>query len=271
MYINIAENYHRLATEVTTNWKTGAVMTGVAVVVGQVYGKVAALFVLLIAVSNYQIVGQQIRVISWMSLRKALIAVVVLGNSYYNIINPQIMSNIAIAIVLIDNFQLSSINVDLSNQNKIMKQNEEKVAAAYVKLGDIEKTLAAFHQSVAEAEQAKAANAEKAETLSQTIPVDTATRLENVNALIEALMKSADLRELVAYEKELRASIESMLSTYSGICEQLKPLIPKIEGAGSAIEATALKLEATVHLSRQQVIALQHVVRAAERYREVIV
>ncbi len=86
------ENYHRLRTEVTTNWKTGVVMVSVAVIAGQVYGKAAAAGVVLITVSNYQIVGRQIEVISWMSLRKFLIVAVMLGNNhYFNVMSPQIM------------------------------------------------------------------------------------------------------------------------------------------------------------------------------------
>lgn len=262
------ENYHRLRTEVTTNWKTGVVMVSVAVIAGQVYGKAAAAGVVLITVSNYQIVGRQIEVISWMSLRKFLIVAVMLGNNhYFNVMSPQIMGNIAVALVLIDNFQISRINQDLSNQNEVLKQNEAKLEEAKKKLTTIKQSLLAFGQTVAEAEAAKKSNTETAAELSKTVPSDLATDLENVNTLIEALMKSTEFKELIAYEKSLRESMDSMLTTFSGICEQLKPLLPKLDKIGTSIDTTTSKLEVAVQLSAQQICDLTGVMKTLETYR----
>jgi predicted nucleic acid-binding Zn-ribbon protein len=247
-------------------------MVGVAVVVGHVYGRVAAVGIVLLTVSNYQIVGRQIKVICWMSLRKFLIVLVMLGNNYYfSVINSQLMSNIAIALVLIDNFQVSSINLDLSSQNEEMKENEKKLEAAKTKLGAIKQSLLAFRQSVAEAEAAKAETTEKAEELSSTIQPNLVSDLENVNTLVEALMQSADLRDLIAHENALRVSIDSMLTTYSGICEQLRPLVPKLDQVGTAIDATTARLEATVQLSSQQIVDLTRVVETFEAYKRSVV
>jgi hypothetical protein len=268
MHIDLVENYQRLRAEVTTNWKTGVVMIGVAVVAGQVYGKTAAAGVVLITISNYQIIGRQIKVVSWMSLRKFLIVVAMLGNNhYFNVINPKIMGNIAVALVLIDNFQISSINLDLSDQNKVMKQNEANLEEAKKKLETIKQSLLTFTQSVAEADAAKTTNTEKAEELSKVVPSNLAADLENVNTLIETLMQSTELRELIAHERSLRASMDSMLTTYSGICEQLGPLVPKLDKIGTAIDKTASKLEETVQLSTQQICDLTRVVKTFETYR----
>jgi len=268
MNINIVENYHRLRAEVTTNWKTGVVMVGVAVVVGQVYGKVAVAGVVLITISNYQIVGRQIKVISWMSLRKFLIVIVMVGNNhYFNVINPQLMGNLAVALVLIDNFQVSSINLDLSDQNEVMKQNEAKLEEVRTKLEKTMQSLRAFRQTVAEVEAAKAANTAKAKELSVTVQSNLVTDLENVNTLIEELRKLGDLDDLIAHEKSLRESINSMLTSYSGICEQLKPLVPKLDKIGTSIDATTSRLEATVQLSSQQIIDLTRVLEAFETYK----
>jgi hypothetical protein len=268
MDLHIVENYHRLRTEVTANWKTGVVMIGVAVVVGHIYGRVAAVGIVLLTVSNYQIVGRQIKVISWMSLRKFLIVLVMLGNNYYfSVINPQIMSNIAVALVLIDNFQVSSINLDLSDQNEQMKEDKKKLEAAKTKLAAITKSLVTFRQTVAEAEAAKTANAAKAEELSVIIQSNLVTDLENLNTLIEALMKSADLRDLIAHEKTLRESMDFMLTTYSGICDQLKPLVPRLDKIGTAIDATTSRLEATVQISFQQIRDLEIANETFEAYK----
>jgi hypothetical protein len=267
MNLNIAENYRLLAHEVTSNWKTGIVMTGVAVVVGQVYGRIAALFVVLITVSNYQIVAQQIGVISWMSLRKVLIAAVVLGNSYYNIINPHILSNVAIAIVLIDNFQLSSINVDLKSQNEVLRTNEEKLLQAQRNLAKVKQSLLDLNQSVKDAEAAKAANTEKAEALSVTVQTDLVAELENVNTLIDALVKSVDLKELFSQEETLRKSLGSMLTTFAGICEKLPPLVSKIDQFGTHLDTTTSKFAATVQLSTQQIADLREAVEKFEKFK----
>ncbi len=246
-------------------------MVSVAIVAGHVYGKAAAAGVVLITVSNYQIVGRQIKVVSWMSLRKFLIVVAMLGNNhYFNVVNPQIMGNIAVALVLIDNFQISNINLDLSDQNEVMKQNEAKLEEAKKKLETIKQSLLTFSQSVAEAETAKTTNTEKAAELSTVIPSNFATDLENVNTLIETLMKSTELRELIVHERSLRKSMDSMLTTYSGICEQLKPLVPKLDKIGTAIDKTTSNLEATVQLSTQQISDLTRVVQTFEAYRRII-
>ena len=267
MNLNIVENYRLLAHEVTSNWKTGIVMTGVAVVVGQVYGRIAALFVVLITVSNYQIVAQQIGVISWMSLRKVLIAAVVLGNSYYNIINPHILSNVAIAIVLIDNFQLSSINADLDSQNKVLRKNEEKLRQAQRNLAKVKQLLMNLNQSVKDAETAQAANTEKAEALSGTVQTNLVAELESVITLIDALVKTGYLDELKKEEKDLRESIDLMLTTFAGICEKLSPLVSKIDRIGNHLDETTAKYVATVQLSTQQIADLAEAVEKFKRGR----
>ena len=243
-------------------------MIGVAIVAGQVYGKAAAAGVVLITVSNYQIVGRQIKVVSWMSLRKFLIVVAMLGNNhYFNVISPQIMGNIAVALVLIDNFQISNINLDLSDQNEMMKQNEAKLEEAKKKLAAIKQSLLTFSQSVAEAEAAKTANTEKAEDLSKVVPSNLAADLENVSTLIETLVQSTELRELIAHERSLRESMDSMLTTYNGICKELGPLVPKLDRVGTEIDAVTTKLGATVQISSQQITDLTRVVQKFETYR----
>jgi hypothetical protein len=243
-------------------------MVGVAVVVGQVYGRVAVAGIVLITISNYQIVGRHIKVISWMSLRKFLIVIVMLGNNhYFNVINPQIMGNIAVALVLIDNFQVSSINLDLSDQNKMMTENEKKLEEAKTKLATIKQRLLTFRQTVAEAEAAKAVNTAKAKELSETVPSNLVADLENVNSLVEALMESPDLKERIASDWALRRSLESMLISYTGICDQLKPLAVKIEGIGTRMDATTSRLEATVQLSSQQIVDFTRMVKAFEQYK----
>ncbi len=268
MNLHITENYHRLRTEVTTNWKTGVVMIGVAVVVDQVYGRVAAVGVVLLTVSNYQIIGRQIKVGSWRDLRGFLIVFVVWANNYYfSVIDPRVMCNIALAILFIDKLQLSGINSELATQNDEMKENEKKLAAAKTKVAAIKQSLTTFRQSVAEAEAAKAATTQTAVELSDTIPSNLVADLENVNTLVEALMQSTDLRDLIEHEKVLRVSIDSMLTTYSGICEQLGPLVPKLEGIGTRIDVTSARLETTVQLSSQQIVDLSRVVETFESYK----
>lgn len=268
MYLDLIENYHRLRTEVTTNWKTGVVMVSVAVIAGQVYGKAAAAGVVLITVSNYQIIGRQIKVASWMSLRKFLIVVAMLGNNhYFNVMSPKIMGNIAVVLVLIDNFQISSINLDLSNQNGVLKKNEAKLEDAKKKLAHIKQSLLSFGQTVTDAEAAKNTNTKKAGELSQVVPADLATDLENVSTLIETLMKSTEFNELIAHERSLRESMDSMLITFGGICDQLKPLLPKLDKIGTSIDTTSSKLEASVKLSSQQISDLTKVVQMFETYR----
>jgi hypothetical protein len=262
------ENYHRLRAEVTTNWKTGVVMVSVAAIAGQVYGKAAAAGVVLITVSNYQIVGRQIKVVSWMSLRKFLIVVAMLGNNhYFNVMSPQIMGNIAVALVLIDNFQISSINLDLSDQNEVLKQNEAKLEEAKKKLAAVKQRLLTFGQTVADAEAAKKTNTEEAEKRSKTIPPDLATDLENVNTLIETLIKSTEFNELIVHERTLRESLDSMLTTFTGICEKLQPILPKLDKIGTSIDATTAKLEVGVQLSAQLISDLTGVMKTLETYR----
>ena len=248
------ENYHRLRAEVTMNWKTGVVMVGVAVIAGQVYGKAAAAGVVLITVSNYQIVGRQIKVVSWMSLRKFLIVAVMLGNNhYFNVMSPQIMGNIAVALVLIDNFQISSINLDLSDQNEVLKQNEAKLEDAKKKLATIKQSLLTFGQTVAEAETAKNANTEKAKELSETVPLDLVTELVNVSTLIETFMKTPELKELFEQEKTLRRSIDSMVARCNRNCDQLEQQVERVDAIGNRIDTTTFELAKAVQISTSQI------------------
>ncbi len=270
MKIKPAEIYQHVRQEVATHWKTGVVMTGVTIVVSQVYGKAAAASVVLVTVSHYDIIGKKFTVISWMSLRRVLIAVIVLGNNYYfSVLNPQIVSNLALALILFDNFQLSNINVDLFDQNAEMKKNEEKLGKAKEKLTTLKQALVAYHQTVDEAQNAKDANEKQAQALEQTVSSKLVADLENVNTLVEALMRSTDLQELMMQEQTLRKSIDSMLTTYSGICEKLAPLVPRLDKIGSDIEATTGNLASTVQISSQQISALVKVVETFETYKRV--
>jgi hypothetical protein len=80
-------------------------------------------------------------------------------------------------------------------------------------------------------------------------------------------MKSADLRDLIAHEKTLRESMDFMLTTYSGICDQLKPLVPRLDKIGTAIDATTSRLEATVQISFQQIRDLEIANETFEAYK----
>ncbi|HUD01198.1 MAG TPA: hypothetical protein VMR37_02635, partial [Rhabdochlamydiaceae bacterium] len=144
MNLHIAYNYQLLRREVTAHWKTGVVMTGIAIVVGRIYGKMAALGIVLITVSHYQIIGRKIHVISWMSLRTVLLAIVFFGNRYYRVIDPQIMSDITLALILIDGFQIASINVELSKQKETLEKNNAKLTEAQESLTKLEEELQKF-------------------------------------------------------------------------------------------------------------------------------
>ncbi len=264
MNLRIAENYQLLKQEVTTHWKTGAVMTGVALVVYRVYGKAAAGGVLLATVSNYQILGQQIRVISWMNLRKTLIAVVIFGNSYYNVINPQMMSYLAVALMLIDNFQLSGINADLSTQNKSLEENNLKLKEAYDALKKLEKELQTLLSSGADLEKAQKAKTEKVETLQDLIPEhiqNMPARLLNVSILLKQLMNTEEMQERMKFEAELRSKINSMVQAFEGVLEELQPLTEKVSKLSDNLDQTVSKLHENVILTDRQIQALGHVLK----------
>jgi hypothetical protein len=269
MNINITENYQRLKQEVTTNWQTGAVMVGVAVIVGRIYGRIAALGIVLITASSYQIIGQQIRVISWMNLRKTLIAIVVFGNSYYNIINPKIMSHIAVALLLIDNFQLSSINVDLSTQNKILEKNNDKLTEAHDALKTLEQELQNLLVPASDLQAAKKENAEKAATLAATIPEqiqDIPARLQNVNTLLAQLLNAPEMQELVSFEMNLRSQVSAMLQAFNGVLDEIRPITAKVEDLSSTLASTVSNYQTNVIITGRQIEALQNVLQTVQNY-----
>lgn len=255
-------------------------MIGVAVVVGQVYGRVAGVGVVLLTVSNYQIVGRKIKKISWTDFLP--IFVMLANNCYFGVINPSMMGFITAALLFIDKQQVESEKSDLSDkvldlsnkvsdQNKTIVENEEKLKVAQPKLVAITQALCTLGQSVAEAEAAKAAATEKAEELSVTIQSNIVTNLENVINLLEALTKNSDLKDLIAHERTLRTSMDSMLITYGGICEQLKPLIPKLDKVGIAIDETTSRFEATVQFSNKLIIDLNRAFQMHDDYKRRIV
>jgi uncharacterized coiled-coil protein SlyX len=269
MDLHIAENYQLLRREVTTHWKTGVLMTGVAIVVGQVYGKIAAVGIVLITVSNYQIIGQQVRVISWMSLRKALIAVVIFGNSYYKVIDPQILSYIAVALILIDNFQLSSINVELSTQNETLEENNKRLIEAQTSLKDLEKELNKLVKPAGQLQAAQKENTEKAETLNETIPdiiKNIPSRLLNVNVMLRQLLSMPEMIELVGFETDLRGKVDAMVLAFNGFLTELGPVAKQVEGLSAKLETRVTNLEATIVLERKHVIALNEVLQKVQSF-----
>jgi hypothetical protein len=268
MKIKAAEIYQDLRQEVATHWKTGLVMTGVTIVVGQVYGRVAAAGIVLVAISHYDIIGKKITVISWMSLRRVLIAVIVLGNNYYfSVLNPQIVSNLALALILFDNFQLSNINVDLSDQNKVLEKNVEDLGKVQQLLVSLKEALTSYRQNVKDAKAAKIANETKAQELSKIIPSDLVDGLKEVSNLVEALMNKPELRKLVLTEITMRESIDSMVITYSGFSQELALLLPEIDKIGRDIDSTTTSLQTSVKVSREQVTALAKLVKTFETYK----
>jgi hypothetical protein len=268
MKINAAEIYHDLRQEITTHWKTGLVMTGVTIVVGQVYGRVAAAGIVLVAISQYDILGKKITVISWMSLRRVLIAVIVLGNNYYfSVISPQIVSNLALALILFDNFQLSTINVDLSGQNEVLEKNIKDLGEVKQKLENLKGALISYRLTVDEAKAAKIANETKAQELSKIVPSDLVAGLEEAYALLEALLSQPELSKLILNKKKLRESIDSMLATFSSVSQELELLAPKLDTIGRDIEGTTRNLQTTVNVSTEHVTALVKLVKTFETYK----
>ncbi|HUD01110.1 MAG TPA: hypothetical protein VMR37_02170 [Rhabdochlamydiaceae bacterium] len=269
MDLHIAENCQLLRREVTTHWKTGVLMTGVAIVVGRVYGKMAALGIVLITASHYQIIGQQIRVISWMSLRKALIAVVIFGNSYYKVIDPQILSYIAVALILIDNFQLSSINVELSTQNETLEKNNAKLKEAQESLTKLEEELNQLVKPAGKLQAAQRTNTEKAETLNGTISEiiqNIPSRLQNVNVMLRKLLSMPEMTELVSFEADLRSKVDAMVLAFDGFFTELGPVAQKVEGLSAKLETRVATLEATIVLERKHVVALNVVLQKVQSY-----
>jgi len=271
MNIDIVERYHNLRNGIAANWKEGVGMIGVAVVVGRVYGRAAAVGVVLITVSNYPIIGRQVRVISWMSLRKALIAFVVLGNNYYfTVISPQIMCNIAVALLLIDNFLLSSINAGLSAHNTQLEANNAELVKAHESLQKLEEELQKLLKPASELREAKAENAAKAEKLDRTIAQniqDIPTRLQNVNTLLTQLLGTRQMQELIDFEQDLRTKMDAMLKAFDGVLSPLQPLTVKVSGLSESLASTAQQFETQVTITGLQIEALKNVFNAVQNYR----
>jgi chromosome segregation ATPase len=218
---------------------------------------------------SYQIIGQQIRVISWMSLRKALIAVVIFGNSYYKVIDPQILSYIAVALILIDNFQLSSINVELSTQNETLEKNNAKLKEAQESLTKLEEELNQLVKPAGKLQAAQRTNTEKAETLNGTISEiiqNIPSRLQNVNVMLRKLLSMPEMTELVSFEADLRSKVDAMVLAFDGFFTELGPVAQKVEGLSAKLETRVATLEATIVLERKHVVALNVVLQKVQSY-----
>ncbi len=268
MDLKIAEKLQFFREEATAHWQTGAVMTTVAIVVGKVYGRAAVVGVVLITASNYQIIGKQIRVLTWTSLRKTLIAVVLFGNSYYNIINPQIMSYIAVALMLIDNFQLSSLNDDLSTQNATLKQNNARLKEAYEALKKLEDKLLILNGAATRVEAAQQAQDGVIAVLEPTIPEwvrDLPARLKSVAGLLEQLQNSKEFKELRKYKEDLRKQIQTMLGAFGELIKELKPLSQHVERLSANLETTVSNFQGNVVLQGRQIEALGNAIQAIQQ------
>jgi predicted nucleic acid-binding Zn-ribbon protein len=262
MDLRIAENYQIFKQEVMDNWRTGVSMTAVAVVVGHVYGKEAMLGVVVLTVANYQLIGRQIRVLRWVNVRKALIAFVVFGNSYYDVINPKIMSYIAVGLLLADNFQLATSNEDLSDQNDKQAKYNQQLQKAYAGLKELEQGLQKLVGPASHLQKAKDAHDSTAATVSTMIPEEiqlTPARLHELATLLKKVLDNKSIQQLVTEREELKRDISSLLSAFREASGQLQPLTQQAADFSARQKQTAERLEANVVLTSKQIEALERV------------
>lgn len=262
MDLRIAESYQIFKQEVMDNWRTGVSMTAVAVVVGHVYGKEAMLGVVVLTVANYQLIGRQIRVLRWMNVRKALIAVVVFSNSYYEVINPKIMSYIAVGLLLADNFQLATANEDLSDQNDKQAKYNRELQDAYAGLKDLEQGLQKLVGPASHLQKAKEAHYSTVATVDTMIPEEiqlTPTRLHELASLLKKVLSNKSIQQLVTEREELKRDIACLLEAFHTASDQLRPLTQQAADFSASQKQTAERLEANVVLTGKQIEALQRV------------
>lgn len=270
MIINWTEQYERLKHEVTTNWKTGVGMACVTITVGYVYGKVAAMTVVVLTISNYDMIGRQMHIISWMSLKRTLFVVVMFGgNGYFNVLSPQLVSYLAAALLLIDNFQLSTVNHDLSTQNQTLEDNNAQLKAAYEGLKKLEEELQKLVKPAAELKEAQDENTAQVDVVVQIVPEDIQdlpVRLQNVNTLLKQLLAIPEMRELMDYEASLRTKVSAMLQAFESVHEQLKPLTEKVKHLSADLKTTTEGYQRNVTITGRQIDALNGVLEAIQGF-----
>lgn len=262
MNLRIAENYQIFKQEVMDNWRTGVSMTAVAVVVGHVYGKRAMIGVVVLTIANYQLIGRQVRVLRWVNVRKALIAFVVFGNSYYDVINPKIMSYIAVGLLLADNFQLATSNEDLSDQNDKQAKYNQELQEAYAGLKELEQGLQKLVGPASHLQKAKEAHDSTVATVDTMIPEEiqlTPSRLHELASLLKKVLGNKSIPQLVTEREELKRDISSLLEAFHVASDELRPLTLQAAEFSARQKETAERLEANVVLTGKQIEALQRV------------
>lgn len=277
MDLNFVENCQKLKHEVITNWKTGVVMVGVAIVVGQIYGKVAVGFVLLFSAYSYDMIAQPIRMITWLGFGNCLIAIGILGTCHFNIINPKATTVIAVIWALMAvsrltgmNEELTSINQDMKPQNAGLESHNEKLAEIREGLKELEEALNNLVEPAAKLKTAQDENTATAEVLVQIIPdpiQEIPARLQKITTLLKALDK-AEMQELIAFEADWRSKTNAMLIAFQTFNERLGPLTEKVDTLGSKLAATAAAHEENVRITSEQVATLKEVLDAARSYQQ---
>lgn len=262
MDLKIAEKYQVVKREVAAHWKTGVAITTVAIAVHHVYGKAATLGVVLLTVSSYQVIGQHIEVITWRRLRVTLMAIVIFSSNYYKVIHPRILCNVAVSLLLIDSYQLVSVNVTLSTQNATLQENNSKLLTASALLKDLEQELQKLKGPAARLQSAQEEHQQKTETLNQVIPEEVKAipnQLDRVAALFKELFADTATRELMNHQTELRTKISSMLEALDGVYKALEPLTQKVEGLSTSLASSTGELQTNVVLTSRQIQAVKEV------------
>jgi hypothetical protein len=268
MDLKIAEKYQIVKQAVAAHWKTGVAITTVAAAVHHLYGKAAMVGIVLLTVSSYQVIGQHIRVITWRRLRITLMAVVIFSSNYYAVIHPRILCNVAVSLLLIDSYQLVSINADLSTQNITLQENNSKLLSASAQLKNLEQELQKLKEPAARLQTAQEDHQQKTETLHQVIPEEVKAipcQLDRVAALFKELFADTATQELMKYQGELRTKISSMLNALDGVYQVLEPLTQKVEGLSGSLTDTTAELQTNVMLTSRQIQAVKEVLENLRR------
>lgn len=275
MNLNIVENYQRLKHEVITNWKTGVVMVSVAIVVGNIYGKVAVGFVFLFTVYSYDMIAQPIRTITWLGFSNSLIAIAILGSCHFDIINPKGTTVIAVIWALMTvsrlismNEELTGINKDMKTQNEGLESNNEKLEEIREGLKQLEEALNNLVEPAAKLQDAQDENTAKAEVLVQIIPdpiQEIPARLQKITTLIQTLDKT-EVQELISFVTEWRSKANEMLIAFQGFNEPLKQITEKADALGSKLATTAAVHDENVRITSEQVVVLREVLEAVRSY-----
>ncbi len=266
MYLsNIKDHLHTIQPY----WKPAVGFTGVAILVAAVWGRIAVIGFGLASVALFAAWGPSIRVMSWVDLKDPLVACVILGNSYYNFVNPHWV-NVYVVFCLLSNRynfwstynKLANLYETLQTHNSELKRNNEEISRLVTELRAQFDSLSQQVPAAAAAQHAFNAVVEPLRSSVQTDFDHLKTQLESVLLIAQSMSSDEAFQQRLSFVRNLESKVGRLHDEHTRLQQLQRGLITDFTALRLQLQTTQETLTTQEGVKADQIAILRRAIES---------